>query len=515
MKLSELVDFRNQLNELSSAEPKVLAQSKLDIIMHAIEYPHSESVKPLADPFTPELHSNLKEVYQAFDKFSANIDQLKKQVQAQITEQEKQWFQESYRLFELAQDCETTDQILYGRTPTGEKSDLTIEAEETLRARLSSYADWRWPGIIIRPGVENYVENMVGCDPLYLIDRTHDLLSPCLNRFPLLYQNRLRSYTTNDWSDQPILSRIPDDQFGVCLAHNVFNHRPLEIIRKYLEEIYTKLRAGGALLMSYNDCDRTHAVMLVEQFAASYTPGYLIQDLVKDVGFDIISSWSDGGPSVWLELRKPGELTSRRGGQVISVIHSIESCYGDVDFLKRKVYTTTEVENLQEEAKDLNIEQDIIDRLCSTYPFELQLLITEIKDRLYQEAREKEKLDNLVILAKKYNIDLTSPGWQDAVESASNQEAERQRVIAFKREKKRIKELHQLAKSYNINPQLYNQEEEIHRLIAEAIDQKKKDELKLLRQRAMELQAGDPNLIKYGYSAEKLKQLIKEKEEKQ
>ena len=29
----------------------------------------------------------------------------------------------------------------------------------------------------------------------------------------------------------------------------------------------------------------------------------------------------------------------------------------------------------------------------------------------------------------------------------------------------------------------------------------------------MELRAGDPNLIRYGYSAEKLKQLIKAKEE--
>ena len=62
---------------------------------------------------------------------------------------------------------------------------------------------------------------------------------------------------------------------------------------------------------------------------------------------------------------------------------------------------------------------------------------------------------------------------------------------------------------------LYDREEEIHRLIAEAVDQLKKEELQKLRQQAMELQVGDPNLIRYGYSAEKLKQLINAKEEGQ
>ena len=75
--------------------------------------------------------------------------------------------------------------------------------------------------------------------------------------------------------------------------------------------------------------------------------------------------------------------------------------------------------------------------------------------------------------------------------------------------------MHNRARSYNINPLIYDREEEIHRLIAEAVAQRKKEELVKLRQRAMELQAGDTNLIRYGYSAEKLKQLIKEKEERQ
>ena len=87
--------------------------------------------------------------------------------------------------------------------------------------------------------------------------------------------------------------------------------------------------------------------------------------------------------------------------------------------------------------------------------------------------------------------------------------------IAREIEEKRIAELHANARELGIDPECYFDEPELVRRIAEETDRRKKQELVLLRQRAMELKVGDPNLIRYGYSAEKLKQLIKEKEEGQ
>jgi SAM-dependent methyltransferase len=304
--------------------------------------------------------------------------------------------------------------------------------------------------MIIRPGAEHFIENMVGCDPLYIIDRDHDLLQPSLDRFPQLYQNRLRPYTTNDWSNQPILEKIPNGQFGVCLAYNVFNYRPLAIIRRYLEEIYQKLRPGGALIMTFNDCDNYRAVMLVEKFCASYTPGYLIRDLAQDVGFEQVYTWGDGGPSVWLELRKPGQLTSKRGGQAIASIRNINDYSDDVDYRIRRVYTEDEFIELQS------------------------------------------------MLAKKYNLDKISDAEREQIfgKILSDKEAEERRIILEEEESRRIK---------------LKEEEEF----AKSVDRFRKEELPRLRQRAIELQVGDPNLIRYGYSAEKLKQLIKAKEEGQ
>jgi hypothetical protein len=112
-----------------------------------------------------------------------------------------------------------------------------------------------------------------------------------------------------------MMTKIPDGQFGLCLAFYLFDFRPLEIIKKYLTEIYHKLKPGGVLIMTFNDCDREKAVQLVENNFACYTPGYLILDLAKSLGYEVLYSWNDGGSSTWLELSKPGELTTLKGGQ--------------------------------------------------------------------------------------------------------------------------------------------------------------------------------------------------------
>ena len=70
--------------------------------------------------------------------------------------------------------------------------------------------------------------------------------------------------------------------------------------------------------MTINDCERDKAVMLVEQHFCCYTPGYLVCDLAESLGYEIILTWNDKGPSTWLELKKPGNFESVRGGQTLA-----------------------------------------------------------------------------------------------------------------------------------------------------------------------------------------------------
>jgi SAM-dependent methyltransferase len=155
---------------------------------------------------------------------------------------------------------------------------------------------------------------------LYLVDESHDLLQPAVSQFNEQYQQRLRTYAINERSGEEILGGLPNGQFGLVLAYNFFNFRPFEVIRTYLAEIYQKLRPGGMLAMTFNDCDKTKGVMLVEQHFCCYTPGYLVRELAQSLGFQVAFSWSDQGPTTWVELQKPGNFVSLRGGQALAKI---------------------------------------------------------------------------------------------------------------------------------------------------------------------------------------------------
>lgn len=309
MKLSELIKYKNELNKLSIATTR--RQVDLDL---------SKFIN-LVDTQTFEL-GNYKEIirnqYQTVDHellvFDQHVQQLVQEIQTQIDIAEKAWFVESYRLYEEEMCNEPTDYILQRRPR------LDSDVETLLRARIKNYTNWKYPGLIIRPGLENFVEDMVSCDPLYLVDQDYDLLVPARDRFTEEYQRRLRLHTVKESLDNEILGKIPNNQFGMCLVYNFFDFRPLEIFRKYLNEIYQKLRPGGTLIFTFNDCDRGKAVKLVEQHYACYTPGGLIKELCCNIGYEIVYSWNNGGPSNWLEIKKPGTLTSLKGGQTLAKI---------------------------------------------------------------------------------------------------------------------------------------------------------------------------------------------------
>ena len=419
MLLSDLIDFRNQLEKIVSKEAKVVADRDLEIIKQLVKHPQDPSIEPLTFAYNDNLQTRHTEIMQAFDNFYQEVQQVQQRVRDQIAEQEKYWFQESYRLYEEEMCYDTAEHVL-GRRPI-----LTTELEEIFQTRLGIYNDWRCPGLIIRPGEEKFINSLVAYDPLYIVDESYDLLQPALNQFPPQYQRRLRTYVVEERKSDIYLDKIPNNQFGICFVYNFFNFKPFEVIKQYLQEIYTKLRPGGALIMTYNDCDIGHAVRSVERHYACYTPGYLVQELAQSIGFEQTFIWKDGNPSVWIEFRKPGELSFLRGGQATATIEHINNYLEDVDFIRRRPYTSEELEAIRRE-----------------------------------------------------------------------------------------EELHEKARQHGIDPLQCANEEEIIKLIAETIEHNKKEELKLLVQRALELQVGDVELIKYGYSAEKLKQLISEKESK-
>jgi hypothetical protein len=317
MKLSELVAYKNQLESISVMPIARTTLDDLEKINHVVKN------NKLQMNFHVQQLQNQKEViHQAFDCFESNLQILKQEVQELITHNEKALFQKSYSQYEKVKqelNCEQlinahNEQILNRTISTG------LDPEQIQLSRIARYSDWRQAAVIIRPAREIFIEHMVANDPLYILDESHDLLKPAMSKFNELYQNRLRPYVVDEDANTPLLIKIPDAQIGTFLVYNFFNYKPFEVIKNYLEQIYQKLRPGGILLMTFNDCDRYKAVILAESGYACYTPGGMVRSWAKKVGFEEIFCYHDDSPSTWIEFRKPGEFVSLRGGQALAKI---------------------------------------------------------------------------------------------------------------------------------------------------------------------------------------------------
>ena len=318
MKLSELVAYRNHLSGFDVNTIQYTARHKLEEIVYNVQ---NSVIQPRA--FTQTLQEDQTRVITAFDHFSSTLVELIRELDSMIETAEKTQYAESTRLYneEVARygrldeptNKKVNQQILDRRMP------MTADVQQMISNRIKSYVDWKYPGLIIRPGVETFISDLVALDPLYLVDYSTELLQPALSTFPEEYQRRLRVYEQDPCSTN-VLDALPDNQFGMCLAFNFFEFTPLEVVEQYLRNIFNKLRPGGILAMTFNDCDRAHCVALVEKNFCFYTPGNRVKAIAKSIGYRQMFSWTDMGNLTWLELRKPGELESIRGGQTLAKI---------------------------------------------------------------------------------------------------------------------------------------------------------------------------------------------------
>lgn len=312
MKLSELVAYRNQLNRLHIDEARTRTNLDLSKIKHLVGSKEFDpnNIKGL-------MESKHTEIHEKYNEFVQLVEQAKQEAQQEIDLKEQYWLDETRRLYDQEMVYDTDEHIL-NRRPS-----LSQEHDNIIRARIKNFSNSLHPGMVIRPGIETFIQDMVSFDPLYLIDHNDNMLFPSTLEFPDQYRRRLRPYVVDERDlDNAILERLPNNQFAVCLAYNFFEFKPLPVIERWLEEIFAKLKPGGRLMMTFNDCDNEKAVRLAEQYYACYTPGRLVKAIAERIGYEIYFIWNDNLPTTWIELQKPGTLTTYRGGQALAkVVH--------------------------------------------------------------------------------------------------------------------------------------------------------------------------------------------------
>ena len=312
MKLSEIVAYLNLLETLDVHQEASEATRRLDAVLHVVAN-HALQVNTCSQ----DLEQNFDAVKQGISDFERTLDQIKQRLTQMLHQQEPAYLAESYRLFDQEMRHDSPQYILTRRI--GVDSDSRV----ALQYRLKNLTDWRLPGMIIGPRTENFIEDMVPMDPLYVVDTHQDLLDPAVRSFTPDYQRRLRQYVVNDYVPGAILNEIPAGQFSVIFAYNYFNYRPIEVIRRYIHEIASKLRPGGTFIMTFNNCDRSHGIGLAERSWMCYTPQRLIVSAAEEAGLELVSVTDALGDLSWIEFVRPGEIETLRGGQSLAKIIAI------------------------------------------------------------------------------------------------------------------------------------------------------------------------------------------------
>ncbi len=312
MKLSEIVAYLNLLDSLSVHQEAAESIRRLAAVLHVIAN-HAVQV----DSCSQDLEQNFDAVKLGLDNFESTLSRIKQRLVQMVHEQEPTYLAESYRLFDQEMRHDGVQHILSRRLGINDDSRLALQY------RLKNLTDWRLPGMIIGPRTEKFIEDMVPMDPLYVVDTHQELLDPAVRSFTPDYQRRLRQYVVNDYVPGAILNEIPGGQFGVIFAYNYFNYRPMEVIRRYIQEIASKLRPGGTFIMTYNNCDRAHGIGLTERFWMCYTPQRLIVAAAVDAGLELVSATDEPGDLSWIEFVRPGEIETLRGGQSLAKIIAI------------------------------------------------------------------------------------------------------------------------------------------------------------------------------------------------
>lgn len=260
-----------------------------------------------------EVETDIAQIDQNFYQLIKTVDALKSSAHRAVKNMEPYYLRRSLHQY-LNTQSQPDSTILNARLG------LSDPVREYIKASIAKSQDWRWPGLIVRPGLEDFVTGMTAMDPLYLVDHNLNLLAPALERFPPLFQQRTACYTISEQPGKPILADLPRAQMGLCVLFYHLNFRPIELVQQWLDELWAVVRPGGRVLFTYNDCDRAHGVSMYESGFMSYTPGHMIRGHAQSLGFEIVDDYHPEVGVDWMELRRPGLLTSLKASQTLAKV---------------------------------------------------------------------------------------------------------------------------------------------------------------------------------------------------
>lgn len=301
MRLSHLVGYLNHVASLDTVTARSLLTTGVDPIIH--------------DVLSHELQfgdipSNIKRIRlsidHSLDELDSTLLNLIEMIKINISLWEPWYLAQSLHFYQTTLINNDNEQIL-ARVPV-----LPSNIKAKVRARILQHNSWQHPAMIFRPANESWINDMVSFDPMYVVDTNHELLQTCLARFPQDYRDKVRKYTIDERKSGSKFDALPKNQLALIVVYNYFSYTPLEVICEQLKELFEYLKPGGTLMFTFNNCDRYGAVDLVDRHYMCYTPGRLLYPELESAGYSITNKFDIDAAATWVELRKPGVLSSRK-----------------------------------------------------------------------------------------------------------------------------------------------------------------------------------------------------------
>ena len=271
------------------------------------------------DNLKEKITQNRQTIFETLENLNSNLVSFKQELDNFVKGIETPYYQKSREYYQEGLK-DSADYIL--DRYSFKKLLYEQESYEFFLSRVKLQTNWKWPALEIRPATCDITESLVGCDPLYLVDTDKDLFKIAQQKWTPEYQRRLRYYIINEQAAK-IFDQLPQGQFGLIVAVDYLNFRPLEMIQRYMKEIFDLLRPGGVTIFTYNNCDFPIGVDNFENAYYCYTPGKKVKEICEAAGFKIAASFDLENNVSWLEIEKPGRRQTIRSAQTIGQILNI------------------------------------------------------------------------------------------------------------------------------------------------------------------------------------------------
>ena len=347
MKLSELVDLKIRTKDY-------LSRLENFNFMNFIQELNSWKNLPKTHSAIKDLESGVKSIDESLHNLYTNfLDVIEQEIDNQ-----------SNRLITYGYTVNGVTQL--GPTATADedrtqrKIDIAPDLAEQIGSRIRKYTDWKVPALEIGPGEGLWTDNLVGCDPLYLVDIHKEYLDKTILRYNSQFSRRIRPYVIGPENGKSHLdlSSLPPNQIGLIFSWAVFDYLFVNEIKIFLNSCYTVLRPGGVMVFSYNNADTVEGARLAEIGSRTWVTKKILLNLLNEIGFELIEFCNDGKEVYhWIEIKKPGIMKSKKTSQPLYKINARPG-FEKVDTEPEINYNKQQIARIKQLAIQLGIDNE-------------------------------------------------------------------------------------------------------------------------------------------------------------